>query len=334
MNEKTETKEKSVKPYSSYISEAALDAICYLEGHHDGKKKPKGDPFETTYYGIRQSGLDEFKRLTKAGWFGNEVPKELTASTLDSLTEEQAREITGYLAMANTRKMDSAYGDNSCQYISALPIDVRSAILTLAHNRGVDKMIQNYKNNPNDPSSILRAARTGEREAIGMSILTMPDGTLCNSPAKSKKPGNVNRHMAAVRLMYDTDNESFKDEDSKDKTYSEWKNDENIVKKWANLMTLIHDGNLAKADDKEKENFYCYAINNGARINKEKSDISNAPIAPQEGFKQSTNVSTSQQQKNEDEGALAKLTNGMKKLFTNKEETTNAAQRNKNIDMQ
>lgn len=308
--------------YNDYISEAALDAIYVLEGHfkgaetptrHDGKKDPP-----TTYYGITQNGLEQLKELRRK--YGVDVPKDLLQADVNSLTKKQARDVAGYVAMHNTFVMDDSYGEDTPGYFSQLPLNVRSAILTVQHTGGTNKLKKSL-NDPNAKGSLLKAIKSGDREEIAMALISKSDGTLMDEPSKSNNRGRINRYLAAVKLMYDSDNKTFSTVASRDKTFNRWRDNPNTVNNVANMLQTIYRGNIAKQNED-------YIMRNTPTINLAHANTANnaEPIDEQ-------NVNSPVPAANKT-GILANLTKPIKKLFTNSEENQNVAQGNQDINLQ
>lgn len=323
------------KAYSSYITENAIDAIGTLEGHWKGAERT-ADGLLTTYYGITKWSLGSMRQLKSK--YKVDIPdellgpdtskmndKEATAALekkLKELTPEQARDITGYFAMYNTKQLDSVYGDNECKYISNLPIDVRSGILTLVHNEGERPYRLNY-GKKEIKNSILKAAKSGDREEIVMALLSDKDGKLIKCPSESDNRGHCNRVLAAVRMIYDTENNSFQNRDTMSKLYDQWKKDKNIVNKLSSAALSVRMGNLAKEDDKDEMDYYCSMYRNG--VNREMSPIPSPVKDPAAEMRLNTKSFIS--------GVASGFTEGIKNLFTRNKEEPNVTG-NENVNMQ
>lgn len=308
-------------PYASYISEQALDAIYVLEGHFKGAETPsradgKKDP-TTTYYGITENGLSQVRSLSRKGV---KVPSELLKANVKSLTKDQARDAAGYIAMHNTMTMDDAYGDDAPGYFSQLPLSWRSAILTVQHTGGTNKL-KDSLNDPNAKGSLLKAIKTGDREQIATALISKSDGSLMDEPAGSNNRGRINRILAGVKLMYDTDNNTFKDVKSRDEAFNRWKKNPNTVKMVADNLQNIYRGTVAKRNDD-------YNMRSLAKASKQTIQPQNNAVPVDD-----ENVNEPVGQNPPKQGLLSKLTGGVKKLFT-KEEVQPNAQRDTNVDLQ
>lgn len=311
------------KDYSNYISESALDAIYVMEGHFDGAKNPTGHNGKkeklTTYYGITEDGLYDLRRLKSA--YSVDVPNDLLKADVKSLSEKQARDVAGYLAMYYTKEFDSQY-DDGIPYFYNLPLNVRSGVLSVVMNGGLKAMKQAYKDNPKG-CNVLNAAKTGSRENVGVALMCKNANQLMDEPYQSPKRGRVNRILAGIRLMYDTNNNSFKDVDSRDKVYDEWLKDKHVVQRYANHMRNIELANKVKQyqDDDIINTAAFYEDNPGT----------SAPMA-----EQTKSQAPREDQTKEKPGVITKLTNGVKKLFTNsnEQENANVAERGQDVNMQ
>lgn len=299
-----------------YITPQALDAIYYLEGHFNGATKPKNykghqDPL-TTYYGITENGLKTL-RASKL-----QLPEFMKKATVSSLTKEQAREVTGLLAAAHTIAMDNAYNDENKSF-SKLPLAWRSAVLTLAHSNGVNGWIRSYKEG--NPGSVMKAFTTGNREVISRYLMAKKDGSIVDEPYGSDKAGRINRILGAVKLMYDTDNNSFRNTKAKDETFKRWKSNPHTVKNVQNVIGNIYlaDSELHDFDDdlrKEVDQQMAIpAMTTQKKIDNQTLQQNETPAAKEESM-------------------LSKLTKPIKNLFTNNEEKQNVAKGNPDVAVQ
>lgn len=326
------------KGYSKYITEEALDAIGVLEDHWKGVEKTS-DGLWTTYYGVTKWALGSMRQLKGKGV---DVPEELMMpkgfdklpakeqekqyyEKLKSLTPQQARDISGYFAMYNTMQLDSVYKDDECKYFSNLPLDTRSGILTLIHNEGEKATRLNYgKGNKN---SLLEAAKTGDREALVMAMLCDKDGKLIQPPALSSDRGHCNRILAAIRLMYDNQNDSFKDKASFSKIYDNWKKDENIIKNLSSAALSVRMGNVAKEEDDNEMRYYCSKFRNNPNVN-----FSPSPSKIKDPAAQRMDAETKNQSF---VGTfLSGLHKGFENFFTNNNEENNNVTGNENVNLQ
>lgn len=303
-----------------YITPQALNAIYVLEGHYKGPETPKSYKGHldktTTYYGMTDDGLATI-RASKL-----KIPEYLKKATASTLTKDQAAEAAGYLAAVHTQMLDRAYGDDNNNF-SRLPLAWRSAILALAHSNGVNGWIKSYKEG--NKGSLLQAIKTGDREVICRYMMAKKDGAIMDEPHGSDKSGRINRILASVKLMYDTQGKSFKDAKAKDDTFKRWKNNEFTVRNVQNHLYQIHVANLRNRD--YEDGLRDFAERDLLLANPDQRAIDNEtvqqPVAQPE--------SSSEQEK---PSLLANLTKPIKKLFTNSEENQNVAQGNPDINLQ
>lgn len=300
-----------------YITPQALNALYVLEGHYNGPETPtsyKGNKEKTTtYYGMTDAGLATI-RASKL-----QIPEYLKKATASTLTKEQAREAAGYLAAAHTKKLDEAYGDESNQF-SRLPLAWRSAILTLAHSNGVNGWIDSYKKG--NSGSLLKAIKTGDREIISRYMMAKEDGGIMDEPHGSNKSGRINRILASVKMMYDTECKAFKDAKAKDATFKRWTDNEFTVRNVQNHLYNIHIANLHNREYEDE-------LREFSKQNLLLTKPDQNPVV--DGGE---TVQDAEPQQQEKDGLLANLTKPIKKLFTNREEKQNVAQGNTNINLQ
>lgn len=298
-----------------YITPQALNALYVLEGHYNGPETPTsykgGKDKTTTYYGMTDAGLATI-RSAKI-----KLPEYLKNATAKTLTKQQAREAAGYLAAVHTQMLDRAYGDDNKRF-SSLPLAWRSAILTLAHSNGVNGWIKSY--NDKNPGSVMQAIKTGDREVIARYMMAKKDGSIMDEPHGSDKSGRINRILAAVKLMYDTEGKAFKDVKAKDATFKRWKDNEYTVRNVQNHLYHIHLANLRNSDYEEDMREFA------ASDNLFLADKNNQTVDEE-------TVQSVREEKPQESGMLANLTNPIKKLFTNSEEKQNVAQGNTDINL-
>lgn len=289
-----------------YITPQALNAIYVLEGHYNGPETPKSykgnTDKTTTYYGMTDAGLDTI-RASKL-----KIPDYLKKATAKTLTKDQAYEAAGFLAAAHTDMLDRAYGDGNKAF-SRLPLAWRSAILTLAHSNGVNGWIQSYKDG--NKGSLLQAIKTGDREVICRYMMAKKDGSIMDEPHGSEKSGRINRILASVKLMYDTQGKAFKDAKTKDATFKRWKDNEFTVRNVQNHLYNIHIANLRNRD--YEDDMREFAQQNLLLTRPDQQIVDNETVqqpVPEEQPKSTV---------------MTKLTNPIKKMFTKSEDTQNVA---------
>lgn len=289
-----------------YITPQALNAIYVLEGHYNGPETPKSykghTDKTTTYYGMTDAGLDTI-RASKL-----KIPDYLKKATSKTLTKDQAAEAAGYLAAVHTDMLDRAYGDDNKAF-SRLPLAWRSAILTLAHSNGVNGWIQSYKEG--NKGSLLQAIKTGDREIICRYMMAKKDGSIMDEPHGSEKSGRINRILASVKLMYDTQGNAFKDAKTKDATFKRWKDNEFTVRNVQNHLYNIHIANLRSRD--YEDGMREFAQQNLLLTRPDQQIVDNETV--QQPVPQEQSKST----------VMTKLTNPIKKMFTKSEDTQNVA---------
>lgn len=304
-----------------YITPQALDALYVLEGHSKGVETPKKNDGKqdkpTTYYGMTDTGLNRIRELARKKDINIPLPAWLEKATIKGLTKEQAREAAGYLAACNTKLLDNCYNDGNYNF-SRLPKEWRSAILTLAHTGGVNSWIKSLSD-PKAIGSTLQAIKTGDRELIARSLMSKADGSLMDEPHNSPKRGRINRILSAVKLLYDTQANTFKDEKSRDAAYKRWGDNKFTVMNVNNHLANIYHANFLT---KQQED------------NMRQMAIGNKWYPPQEETPEPNNLTESNAiGQAQSEGLLTKLTNKAKNLFTNSEEKQNANNPDGNINM-
>lgn len=278
---------------SNYINDRGLEIIRVAEGHlkgYDTKNK-------TTYYGITQAGIDGLEALQRV--YKVRIPEWIRDAKVDKITEKQARELTKYNAMLNTKLIeDFASSPN----FSKLSLDTRSAFLTYFHNVSPYSMRKSFEENK--PGSFLRAVRTGNPYLMGQALISRGDG----SSLGDIDNGYKRRAMMTVMAI-----------GNKDFTMSiQQERDMDIRFKLPKFGDEAHQrlGELAN-------NWFSYRKNSEVMFafEDEKKQQKQAPKQPEPPVSNLPEPS-------KNEGLLANLTKPIKNLFTNSEETNNAAQRN------
>lgn len=152
--------------YNQYISQRGLAIIRECEGHHDGYDEKK----KTTYYGLQQNGIDGLERLSTR--FGVKVPDWMVGARADKVTEEQAKEITGYIGMLNTMLVDNFTG---CDNFSKMDIETRTPFLIYLHNESPYKLRKSMEKKK--PGSFLGAVKTNNPYLMAHAMLSKGDGS-------------------------------------------------------------------------------------------------------------------------------------------------------------
>lgn len=312
-----------IKPQSfeikDYITDAALDALYVLEGHYKGPEKPKNYKGSvdktTTYYGMTDAGLNTIRKA------GLDIPSWLKNASASSLTKEQARQAAGYLAMAHTKQLDAAYGDDNPNKFSSLPLEWKSAILVLAHSNGVNGWINSYKDG--HKGSLLKAISSKDRELICRYMMAKKDGSIMEEPHDSEKSGRVNRILASVKLMYDGQGKDFKTAETKDAAFKRWKENPYTVRNVQNHLYHIHIANLQNKD-------YMDSLRKAVGQNVLPA------FNPDKETMDGETVQANQEPQPQKEGVMSKLTKPFKKLFTNskEQESADVAERDQDVNMQ
>ncbi len=234
---KTEAPE--VIDINKYISKKALDSLGAAEGHWKGVEGPKTSREKkkkvfTTFYGITKDGLASLKEFKKD--FNVVIPERLLKHTMKTLTQEDAREIAGYIAAYNTKILDR--DSNSGSAFSELDPYLKDAILVLQHTGGTRNLKNSYKN-PAAVGSLMKAIDTKDRDKIARAIISKSDGTYMpnpiwsdpdkvGTPDKEGKDGRYNRHYLAIKMIYDP---SFVlTPENKDTYYGKWRREKTTDK--------------------------------------------------------------------------------------------------------
>ena len=253
---------KIISDFSSYFREEDIDTLGAAEGHWKGITGPKSEKEKkkkifTTFYGVQKDGLSSIKELYAKKVY---VPSKLRKHTVDTLTEEDAREIAKYIAVHNTMIMDK--NSKSGDAFSKLPIEVKGNLLTLLHTGGV----HDYKDSYNDDKakfSLMKAIDSKDVDAIARAIITAPDGKKIENPHWSdekkvgkkewnERDGRLNRYFVTVKRLYDT---SFVlTPENKDGYYSKWRREKTSDKVFSCLDAI----DKAKGEIFEETQKLCY----------------------------------------------------------------------------
>ena len=214
---------------SNYITEDALDAIRSLEGHYNGAEKTAD--VVTTYYGMTQRGIDSIKRLEE---YGYEVPKWMKTAKVDKITEEQARQMTGYLAAYHTEVIDDRIKNGAFRN---LDLRTKSALLTYFHNTGVFGLLQSLNDEGSPIQSTMSQIRDGDIYDIARSLLYKADGSKISGGDNIKK-GARNRALATISLMFD-DTADFSTPEGKDAMYNRYNTTPGYVNNMDNALQML-----------------------------------------------------------------------------------------------
>ena len=234
-----------------YITPQALTAIKHLEGHYKGLVTPKRadgkNDVPTTFYGLTQNALNALKDLKN---YGVKVPERLLKLQLKDVSEKDAREITGYCAVHNTKVIDSYFKDEGMEYFYKLPKEIRCGVLSVMHTGGVYKLGDSYKD-PKAYGSLLKAIKTGSRERIARALISGADGRLMSPIDGSYKDGRKKRLLAGVRMMYDTECDSFSTQKKKDDTFKSWQNINTVRNFDTHLNSIYRAERLKELEDED-----------------------------------------------------------------------------------
>lgn len=214
---------------SNYITEDALDAIRSLEGHYNGAEKTAD--VVTTYYGMTQRGIDSIKRLEE---YGYEVPKWMKNAKVDKITEEQARQMAGYLAAYHTEVIDDRIKNGAFRN---LDLRTKSALLTYFHNTGVFGLLQSLNDEGSPIHSTMSQIRDGDKYDIARSLLYRADGTKISGGNNVNK-GARNRALATISLMFD-DTADFSTPEGKDAMYNRYNTTPGYVNNMDNALQML-----------------------------------------------------------------------------------------------
>lgn len=310
---------------SDFISDAALEAIDALEGHPKDGVDNNGRP--TNSYGVTNNGLAQLKELNKN--FHVYVPKELLTTPREKLTREQCKQVASYVAVHNSLQIDAHFGDQHT--FLNLPLHIRSAVLTDYHTGGTPHIADSWKD-PNAVGSIMKAFETGSREKIALALISNADGSIIKYK-NDKQNGKRNRHLAAVRLMYDTDNKSFPDRNTADKVKGKWQNQPGYIDSVAGTLRSLDADFTARRERGENAMMHSYygvtdKENKQEKSKKAVASMQKEPTLPEIQPVQDLTIFDKFGQ------ALSDFTNGLKNLFTNTKEDNNAVTGNQNVNMQ
>lgn len=315
----------------TYITETAFNALGALENHEEDvvsgpkTKKEKKNDIKTTHYGITNNGLDSFKRLSKK--FDIEIPKELDVSDVNKLSGDKAKRIALRLTALNTMQIDRNFLDVTgydTQYFSRLDLETRSALLTYFHTGQVESM----KNTYGEKGSVMSAIETGNKEAIGIALMSRPDGTLMLDPNKiDGKDGQRNRIYATIKMMYDPYNQDFSKRDYWDSKFVKWRNQQTTTN-LSQCLTSIQNANKLSNEEIYKSCELKYV----AIPNIEEAENPGNMKLSKDVY---TGLSTEEEDKNGFLKPLINLYNGLKNIFNNgkeKEENYNFVPLDEQVD--
>lgn len=319
MAKKKENKTYVVDP-RNFISDAALEAIDSLEGHFGDEKDNEGRP--TTWYGVTNNGLAQLKELNKN--FHVYVPKELLTTPREKLTKEQCKQVAAYVAVHNSLQIDAHFkGDNT---FLNLPLHIRSAVLVDYHTGGVPHIADSWKD-PNAVGSIMKAFETGSREKIALALISNSDGSIIEYKNDNKN-GQRNRHLAAIRLMYDTENKSFPDKAIADDEKAKWQHQPGYINSVANTLKAL-DRDFTARQERGENALTCayYGVKDKTELNNKIQAQENMDKAVDAASKENTFTKGLEQ-------VFSDFTNGIKNLFTKNKEAQNVDTGNKDVNMQ
>ena len=289
----------------NYINARGLEIIRVAEGHNKGYDAGS----KTTYYGITQAGIDGLEALQRV--YKVKLPEWIRDAKVDKITEKQAKDLTKWNAMLNTKLIEDF---SSSPNFTKLSLDTRSAFLTYFHNVSPYSMRKSF--DENKPGSFLRAVRTGNPYLMGQSLISRADG----SSLGDINDGYKRRAMMAVMAV-----------GNKDFTMSiQQERDMDIRFKLPKFGDEAHQrlGELAN-------NWFSYRKNSELMFafpdKKEQPKEQKPVIKTQKPIEQAPQVSIGK--KGTMDMMIANLTNAMKNLFTNYKEDTQNAPRNTDVNM-
>ena len=325
--DKEELKEVDI---NDYITPQALTAIKHLEGHYKGLVTPKRadgkKDVPTTYYGITENALHALKDLKN---YGVKVPERLLKLKLKDVSEKDAREIAGYCAVHNTKVIDSYFKKEDVDFFYRLPKEIRSGVLSVMHTGGVYKLGDSYKD-PKGYGSLLKAIKTGERERIARALISKSDGKLMGPIDGTYKDGRKKRLLAGIRMMYDTQCDSFSTQKNKDDTFKSWQNI-NTVRNFNNHLNSIYTAERLKQLEGEENWALAQSKIPPQTIGIMPEDANNKeqqpPIQEATTKKEKDDMLASQNKP-------SAFTRIIKNLFTKNNEEKNNVTGNENINMQ
>ena len=287
--------------YSSDISERGLEIIKNAEG-----PKTKG----TNLYGITQAGLDGLETLTNR--YNVKVPDWIIGADAMKLTEEQCREVTGYIAALNTRLVDTFSKTNN---FSTLPLETKTGFLTYLHNEGPYQLRKSFAKGM--PGSFLKAVQTGNPYEMGVALMSNADGT------PLKNDGFARRKMIALMAIgnknYTFDINQERDLDIRRKQPGFYEETQKRARRLAN------DWYVPRQEIQERYQNPMQWL----KSTKTQDELKSQEQVDQEKAQQDTSIFQKAYNLGVD------FTNGLKKLFTNtNEESQNAEQRNEDNGVQ
>lgn len=278
--------------YSSDISERGLEIIKNAEG---GRTK------DTNLYGITQAGLDGLETLTNR--YGIKVPDWAIGADVMKLSENQCREVAGYIAALNTRLVDTFSKTNN---FSTLPLETKTGFLTYLHNESPYRLRKSFAKGM--PGSFLKAVQTGNPYEMGVALMSNSDG----SPLEND--GFARRKMIALMAIgnknYTFDAGQERDLDIRRKQPRFYEETQKRVRRLAN------DWYVPRQEIQERYQNPMQWLKSTKTPDELKSE------------------SQMTEENNSKTGFFANLTNNIKNLFTNSEENTNVAQGNQDINLQ
>lgn len=191
---------------SSFISEHGLRLIDNLEGHGDiGYKVVNGQG--TTYHGVTQEGLDGLKELTIK--YSVKVPNDLVGADVKTITKEQAKTATQYIAVLNTMLVNDFTETTNFQNWDQT---ARDAFLSYFHYNSPYKLRKSL--NDDNPGSTLKAIKSNNPCRAAQTLLLNSDGTFYGEYVKAdgKLDPYVKRAAAAILAMRNPDYEFDKEQ--------------------------------------------------------------------------------------------------------------------------
>lgn len=288
-----------------YINSRGLEIIRVAEGHNKGYDAGS----KTTYYGITQAGIDGLEALQRV--YKVKLPEWIRDAKVDKITEKQAKDLTKWNAMLNTKLIEDF---SSSPNFSKLSLDTRSAFLTYFHNVSPYSMRKSF--DENKPGSFLRAVRTGNPYLMGQALISRTDG----SSLGNIDDGYKRRAMMAVMAV---GNKNF--------TMSvQQERDMDIRFKLPKFGDEAHQrlGELSN-------NWFAYRKNSELMFafpdDKDQTKEQKKPVKMQKPAEQVQQNNPAK--KSTMDTMIANLTNAMKNLFTNYKEDTQNAPGNTNVNM-
>ena len=300
-----------IEDYNDYINERGFQIIRNAEGHFDGPKEVGG--IITTYYGVTQKGIDGLEKLSRS--YNTKVPDWILKADVNKITEKEAKEITGYIAMLNTKLVDDL---SDCNNFSEMDIDTRSMFLTYLHNVSPYSMRKSYQEG--QKGSFLAAVRGGNPYLMSRALIQKADGSVMDEFNKNPERSGLKRRAMLPMFALGNKSLTFNTEDqiSLDNRFKQ----PGFVKECYDRLT-----ELSNDYDSIKTNEYNRAL---------EIEAGKLPLAMSIS---DTKKTETEAQNGEENGGYMKFatdfTNWLKNYFTgnNKEDETNVTG-NKNVDMQ